>query len=94
MGYIARRIINVPALHYVQEKMASHGHEELVLCMDTDEFESMLDSWKKNAPLLNYVFKCQSWPLDGCGAPSDTRAIKSPATLLLIDSHDKGSGLR
>lgn len=62
--------------------------------MDMDEFENMLDSWKKVLLFSNYVFKCQSRPLDGCGAPSDIRAIKSPATLLLIDSHDKGSGLR
>lgn len=62
--------------------------------MDIDDFENMLDSWKNVLLFSNYVFKCHSRPLDGCGALSDTRAIKSPATLLLIDSHDKGSGLR
>lgn len=38
---------------------------------------------------------CTSWdgqsqPLYGCGAVSDTGRIKSPATLLLIDSSEKG----
>lgn len=94
VGYIARSMCNAGALINVQQTMTSHRHKELVLCMDMDESESMLDGWKKVLLCSNYVFKCQSWPLDGCGASSDTRATKSPATLLLIDSPDKGSGLR
>lgn len=94
MGYAARRMLNSGSLIKVREKMTSHGHEELVLFMVMNKFVNMLDSWKKVLLFSSYVFKCHSWPLDGCGVPSDTRAIKSPATLLLIDSHDKGSGLR
>lgn len=70
--------------------MTSQGREASALSIDTDEFESMLDGWKKHSSMPIMCLKCQSQPLDGCGASSDTRGIKSPATLLLIDSGDKG----
>ena len=90
MGHIAGRMCNAGALINVQEKMTSQGHEASVLCIDTDECESMLDGWKKHSSTPIMCLKCQSQPLDGYGASSDTGGIKSPATLLLIDSSDKG----
>lgn len=46
MGHSAGRMCNAGALINVQEKMTSQGHEASVLCIDMDEFESMLDGWK------------------------------------------------
>lgn len=73
--------------------MTSPGHEASVLYIDVDEFEIVLGGWKtkqnktSSTPIM--CLKCKSQPLDGCGASSDTGGIKSPATLLLIDSNDK-----
>lgn len=89
MGHITGRMCNAGALINIQ-KLTSQGHEASVFCTDVDEFESMLDGWKKHSSTPIMCLECQSQPLDGCGASSDTGGIKSPATLLLIDSSDKG----
>lgn len=83
------RKCNAGALINVQE-MTSQGHEASVLCIDMNEFKSRLDGWKKHSFTPIMCLKCQSQPLDGCGASADTGGIKSPATLLLIDCSDKG----
>lgn len=89
MGHITGSMCSAGALINMQEEMTSQGQEASVLCIDMDEYESMLDGWRKHSSTPVMCLKCQSQPLDRCGASSDTGGIKSPATLLLIDSSDK-----
>lgn len=89
MGHITGSMCSAGALINMQEEMTSQGQESSVLCIDVDEYESMLDGWKKHSSTPVMCLKCQSQPLDRCGASSDTGGIKSPATLLLIDSSDR-----
>lgn len=79
------------ALINVQGKKTSQGHRTSVLCKDMGEIENMLGGWKKHHSknMSKRQAKCQSQPLCGCGASSDTGGIKSPTTLLLIDSSEK-----
>lgn len=79
------------ALINVQGKKTNQGHRTSVLCIDMSEIETVLGGWKKHHSKNVYKrpAKCQSQALCGCGASSDTGGIKSPTTLLLIDSSEK-----